>query len=409
MKKQKGFTLIELLAIIVILAIIAVITVPIILNVIDNAKKGTAKDSAYGYKDAISKYYVSDMLEDESIKLSGDYNVVDGKLGEYDIPFSGTKPTSGYLTFENNALTSGCLTIDEYKVTFDKGEVTNVEVGECGSKVYKCKRADVSTLHTEECTQTSGGCYATGYTTDNKGTTITYGNKMITEGTLNSGDAFDCDINGDEKYEETEKFYYVSDLYNTTTKKYDDNYAVLIYYNNTTKGSPDNTLSGLITYNINKNDNNSINYEGPVSAKTNLPKVSQWSNISLSNTTRAIINQNEGMKSNNGTYTLPKEYSYEGYAARLITVQEINSACNITVGSYNNGELDNCNYLLENTKYSNSSLGTYGYWTESPQSGGLTVWTVRGDARFMNADNAYNSNVYGVRPVIEVLKTDIDY
>ena len=79
MKKQKGFTLIELLAIIVILAIIAVITVPIILNVIDNAKRGTAKDSAYGYKDAINKYYVSGMLEDESIKLNGDYNVVDGK------------------------------------------------------------------------------------------------------------------------------------------------------------------------------------------------------------------------------------------------------------------------------------------------------------------------------------------
>ena len=50
-KKTKGFTLIELLAIIVILAIIAVITVPIILNVIDNSKKGAAKDSAYGYKD----------------------------------------------------------------------------------------------------------------------------------------------------------------------------------------------------------------------------------------------------------------------------------------------------------------------------------------------------------------------
>ena len=40
MKKKNGFTLIELLAIIVILAIIAVITVPIILNIIDNAKMG---------------------------------------------------------------------------------------------------------------------------------------------------------------------------------------------------------------------------------------------------------------------------------------------------------------------------------------------------------------------------------
>ena len=51
MRKKNGFTLIELLAIIVILAIIAVITVPIILNIIDNSRRGAAKDSAYGYKD----------------------------------------------------------------------------------------------------------------------------------------------------------------------------------------------------------------------------------------------------------------------------------------------------------------------------------------------------------------------
>ena len=56
MRRKNGFTLIELLAIIVILAIIAVITVPIILDIIDNSKKGAAIDSAYGYKEAIEKY-----------------------------------------------------------------------------------------------------------------------------------------------------------------------------------------------------------------------------------------------------------------------------------------------------------------------------------------------------------------
>ena len=127
-KDSKGFTLIELLAIIVILAIIAVITVPIILNVIDNAKRGTAKDSAYGYKDAISKYYVSGMLEDESIVLNGTYNVVDGKLGEYDIPFSGTKPKSGYLGYIDNVLIDGCLTMDEYKVIFENGSVKSYTI-----------------------------------------------------------------------------------------------------------------------------------------------------------------------------------------------------------------------------------------------------------------------------------------
>ena len=410
MKKQKGFTLIELLAIIVILAIIAVITVPIILNVIDNAKKGTAKDSAYGYKDAINKYYVSGMLEDESIKLSGDYNIVDGKLGEYDIPFSGTKPTSGYLTFENNALTSGCLTIDEYKVTFDKGEVTDVEVGECGSKVaYKCKRADVSTLHTEECKRTSSnGCYASGYTTDNKGTTITYGNKEVTQGTLTSGDAFDCDVNGNGKYEETERFYYVSDLYNTTTKQFDNNYAVLIYYNNFANKIPDNTSSGSIAYNSNVND---INYNGPVTAKLNLPLTSTWTNITLSNTTRAILNDEGEETTGDGSNNLPTAFSYEGYAARLLTFQEISNACGGDGRPTAEGELDNCNYLMENTIYSDHLIGASGYWIETPiASSSNRVWVVLGFYRHVNGDReASYTGYYGVRPVIEVLKTDIEY
>ena len=411
MKKQKGFTLIELLAIIVILAIIAVITVPIILNVIDNAKRGTAKDSAYGYKDAISKYYVSGMLEDESIKLSGDYNVVDGKLGEYDIPFSGTKPTSGYLTFENNALTSGCLTIDEYKVTFDKGEVTNVEVGECESKVaYKCKRADVSTLHTEECTQTDSTYYCSGAgytTTGSKGTTtITYGNQEVTQGKLTSGDAFDCDVNGDGEYTETERFYYVSDLYNTTTKQFDSNYAVLIYYNNFANKIPDNTSSGLIAYYPSVKEN----WHGPVKAKEILPLTSTWTNITLSNTTRAIINEKGEATSDNGSNNLPTAFSYEGYAARLLTAQEINLACNITVGSNNTGELDNCNYLVENTKYSNSTLGTYGYWLEtSDAEGSINVWGVSGSNRSVYNINTSNSGTYSSRPAIEVLKSEIQY
>jgi len=136
-KKKKGFTLIELLAIIVILAIIAVITVPIILNVIDNAKKGAAKDSAYGYKDAVNKYYVSELYENLGFNLDGSYTITDkGRLsnetGVHEIPFTGTTPTGGYLTYENNILTSGCIAMDEYKVTIENGEVTTVEKGNCG-------------------------------------------------------------------------------------------------------------------------------------------------------------------------------------------------------------------------------------------------------------------------------------
>ncbi len=55
-QNKKGFTLIELLAVIVILAIIALIATPIILNMINDAKKSAAKDSAYGYMKSVDNY-----------------------------------------------------------------------------------------------------------------------------------------------------------------------------------------------------------------------------------------------------------------------------------------------------------------------------------------------------------------
>ena len=62
---KKGFTLIELLAIIVILAIIAVITVPIILNIIDEARNGAQKNSVIGYGKAVELAYTQYMYEEQ--------------------------------------------------------------------------------------------------------------------------------------------------------------------------------------------------------------------------------------------------------------------------------------------------------------------------------------------------------
>ena len=74
-----------------------------------------------------------------------------------------------------------------------------------------------------------------------------------------------------------------------------------------------------------------------------------------------------------------------------------------------NRELDNCNYLMENTKYSNSSLETYGYWLETPSTDGSSrTWDV--DALYRSVGyNASASSNYGVRPAIEVLKSEIQY
>lgn len=104
-KGEKGFTLIELLAIIVILAIIAVITVPIILNIIDNAKRGAAVSSAYGYTDSITKYYLN--------KLS-----VNGKSYSYDLLLtSAPYQEIGFNFTETNP------SVSEYIWYFDNGNL----------------------------------------------------------------------------------------------------------------------------------------------------------------------------------------------------------------------------------------------------------------------------------------------
>lgn len=131
MKNEKGFTLIELLAIIVILAIIAVITVPIILGIVDEAKMNSAKDSAYGYKEAVSTLYASKILSNPSYSLE-DRTYTVSELDTAGLSISGAVPESNsWINIENNQLVSACLQFGDYKVTIVDGKVGNVEKGEC--------------------------------------------------------------------------------------------------------------------------------------------------------------------------------------------------------------------------------------------------------------------------------------
>ena len=139
-KREKAFTLIELLAIIVILAIIAVITVPIILNIIDNSRKGAAINSAYGFVDSINKKYMSSMMEGNTTSINGTYSIIDGKVmggpfSNEEMDISGLKPTVGSLTFEDNKLQSGCLVINEYEIRYIDGNFSSTGKGACGDLV----------------------------------------------------------------------------------------------------------------------------------------------------------------------------------------------------------------------------------------------------------------------------------
>ena len=132
MKKNKGFTLIELLAVIVILAVIALIATPIIMNVINDAKKGAAKDAMYGYVKAVELSSAASF--DASNVPNGTYQTQNGNLKKdsetLDIHFKGTKPKDGgevVLNYGN--VTSATLEFNGFEVRYDGKEAAIGEIG----------------------------------------------------------------------------------------------------------------------------------------------------------------------------------------------------------------------------------------------------------------------------------------
>ena len=255
-------------------------------------------------------------------------------------------------------------------------------------------------------------------TTLHSGSAGTYGN-YGTKGVLKSGDAFDCDVNGDGSYNSSnERFYFVSDYYDTSTKKWDTSYAVLIFYSNTRNGSiyrsPEDEYYypyGEFSYDTSRNSAN-----GPRNLVKHFPTTTTWKNVSLKKTSRQILTEKStNTVSGTSSATLPSNFSYSGKAARLLTAQEISKACgNIAVPCEDTGygynttcynTLQNCSYFME---------GDDDWWLENPSDysdaikvgskySGRTTTSISVHSTDSNLKSA------GVRPAIEVKKSDILY
>ena len=395
--KKKGFTLIELLAVIVILGIITVVAVPKVLDIINKSKESAASSSIKLVKDAIKTQIASSDLTGPVFTKETDgcyvFNFDDQTTGNAKaLEIKNKDKVSGSIKYCNNTFSDDTLKFDGNSIS--KGDTNKII----------CKRA--TTLHTEECTQTDSQyfCSGAGYTTSgSKGTTtITYGN-LGTKGSLNSGDAFDCDVNGDGEYNPgTERFYYVSDYYNTSTKSFENDTAVLIYYNNVSAG----ILNNSATYAY---DSSGENWHGPRTAITELPTTSQWNNVSLKNDIRLITTNSGGNTTTGGT--TPSNFSYAGYAARFLTIEEVRVAINNNnIPDWILGELDKYIYLLENTKFSSDNNLALSWWLENARSDSSEdAYYVHSHTRSVSNKPVSNSSDRSVRPAIEVSKTNIEY
>ena len=117
--KKRGFTLIELLAVIVVLAIIALIATPIVMNVINDAKKGSAEASARLIGSVGRTHYVNNIMKNEelgTIDLSKDI-----------LKYDGEQAKKGYIEFDEKGNTSGKMYIGGYCITLNSDNSVSSE------------------------------------------------------------------------------------------------------------------------------------------------------------------------------------------------------------------------------------------------------------------------------------------
>ncbi len=135
--KKRGFTLIELLAVIIILAVIALIAVPLVMSTINDAKKGAAINSAYGFISALENSLATKMIENTNSDFrAGTYSKgnSEGKFyyeileangsktsASFDlsVSYKGTDPEEVNLTISEGVVAGGSIKISGFTLTVD--------------------------------------------------------------------------------------------------------------------------------------------------------------------------------------------------------------------------------------------------------------------------------------------------
>ena len=359
--KKKGFTLIELLAVIVILAIIALIATPMILNVIDNAKKGAAESSAYGYIDAVEKSILEEELNGTAINKNKIYNVSDLTF----VNIKGDKPSAGWVELEKGIVKDYSLKIGDYIVNNEDGKAK----AEKGDTVEEKPDGSSSDGGSSEVTYAE---YKTG--AKDEVSTIYY----------NPVDAVFCTVddynNNTDKLGKTGclKWYAIenSDSNKATVNIIlDHNTTALIAWNETGSNTEMKDVKDAL-------ENDTTTWDSSLS-----PRLIEADEI-------ATITGNTTF---NGTTSTASEYFYF----------ETNNNSSPTTYSGDYSWLYDYTYDCTSYGCNIADSSTYGYWTSTPVTGNTDgAWRVDRAGRLLS-DYVNDNSHYGVRPVITISKTQV--
>lgn len=143
--KRKGFTLIELLAVIVILAIIALIAMPMVLNTIDEAKKGSDLRSVEGFASAVEQTVFRIMME--SGYTGGDIlcEATEQKTTCYE---KDNNSVSKEVAYKGNKITGGTI---KYDHKLELLVMTELKVGSSDNKYAFTTVGGANVVTPDEC------------------------------------------------------------------------------------------------------------------------------------------------------------------------------------------------------------------------------------------------------------------
>jgi len=128
---KKGFTLIELLAVIVVLAILALVVTPIVLNIVENAQKGSDERSLEQYAKVLQTTYYEEKMKDPTLTLASFVSNVDTGSG-VSLSYNGSKVVCSERKAVETA--SGVLSIELRNCTVDGRGPYNFINGSVGNK-----------------------------------------------------------------------------------------------------------------------------------------------------------------------------------------------------------------------------------------------------------------------------------
>jgi len=402
MKRKNAFTLIELLAVIVILAVIALIATPIILGIVEDAKKDAFLRSV---ELVISTTDID--IANKNFNEQYVYKIADGTISNLELGIKNTDGMNGSIIYniegkEEYAIHNGVYCVKKTS-EMSKAEISNYSEETCYIP-YLYKNGQRVYFDVEKGTGCTMEEYAKSYENEDFSNSLTGYNGLNGTGNQNN-----CLL-----------FYAFND---------DGGNKINLILDHNTTGT---------TYWTDSSTSKSIN--GPITTLSKLKdKTDSW-NGTIIPKNYTVYQEKDGTIY--GNYIIPYATDANGsYKARLITAQEIAQITGADKKegimfderttrdwfcfdslTYNRsdtcklGDITGCQYgwLYDRTStscedygcYNNADSNVYGYWTGTSMFGYTSyAWNVfyQGFWRDFNV----NASARGVRPVIEVLKSKV--